>query len=77
MMDKTTPVTFTESMIGIRHGFRMMPTSNNFMTQKLYMMSVLDMLTIQTQPIPSTDLEVNHHFNRISTESSKIFAIKI
>ena len=49
MMAKIIQVISIESMTGTRHGFPTMPTSNNFMTLKLFTMFAFDTRTTQMQ----------------------------
>ena len=63
-MAKIIPVISIESMTGTRHGSPTMPTSNNFMTLKLFTMFVFDMLTTQTRHTPFMVPEVTKYANR-------------
>ena len=62
-MAKIIPVISIESMTGTRHGSPTMPTSNNFMTLKLFTMFAFDTRTTQTQHTLSMVPEVTKSAN--------------
>ena len=63
-MAKIIPVISIESMTGTRHGSPTMPTSNNFMTLKLFTMFAFDTRTTQMQHTLFMVPEVTKYANR-------------
>ena len=78
MMAKIIPVISIASMTGTRHGSPTMPTSNNFMTLKLFTTFVFDMRTTQMQHtlfmVPEVTKYASRHMLHLQKINARIFS---